>query len=195
MTDLPPPYERLLRHIEGAKLTARAGDKPDRTLNLIVSGEKQSGKTTHIVAFAEELLQRKLISSDPVYFDCNEGGFGAQLCVRLAEEFSGAKGSILIIDNADKLSDEPIVLQTMLDLYEETGCMLALVGEREGIDRICDLYPAVANRFPTVINPEKAAERAAALSTREAMDKLAALPETVSVRKPLQLKSPGEQKP
>ena len=192
MTDLPPEYERLLRHIEGAKLTAREGDKPDRTLNLIVSGEKRSGKTTNIVAFAEELIQRKLIERDPVYFDCMEGGFGAQLCVRLNEEFGKAKGSILILDNADRLADEPLVLQTILDLYEDTGCMMALVGEREGIDKICDLYPAVANRFPTVINPEIAAERAAALSTREAMDKLAALPEATRVLKPLQLKPAGK---
>ncbi|MEZ0260685.1 MAG: ATP-binding protein [Alphaproteobacteria bacterium] len=195
MTDLPPEYERLLHHIEGAKLTAKAGSPPDRTLNLIVSGQKQSGKTTNIVAFAEELIQRKLINGDPVYFDCLEAGFGAQLCVRLNEEFGRAKGSILIIDNADKLQDEPLALQTMLDLYEDTGCMLALVGEREGMDKICDLYPAVANHFPTVINPEIAAERAAALSTREAMDELAALPESVNVRKPLQLKVPGEKKP
>jgi len=192
MTDLPPEYERLLHHIEGAKLTARAGDRPDSTLNLIVSGQKRSGKTTNIVAFAEELIQRRLISSDPVYFDCMEGGFGAQLCVRLNEEFGKAKGSILIIDNADKLQDEPLVLQTLLDLHDDAGCMMALVGEREAMDKICDLYPAVANRFPTVINPEIAAERAAALSTREAMDALAALPETTRVLKPLQLKPAGK---
>jgi hypothetical protein len=126
-----------------------------------------------------------------VYFDCNDGGFGAQLCVRLNEEFGKAKGSILIIDNADKLRDEPLALQTILDLYEDTGCMMALVGEREGLDKICDLYPAVANRFPTVINPEIAAEREAALSTREAMDRLAQLPEPVRAMKPLQIKPPG----
>lgn len=195
MSDLPPEYERLLRHIEGAKLTAKAGAAPDRTLNLIVSGEKRSGKTTNIRAFGDELKARGLIENKPVYFDCDTAGFGGQLCVRMAEEFENAKGGMLIIDNADKLRDEPLALQTILDLYEETGCVLALVGERAALDKICDLYPAVANRFPTVINPEIAAEREAALATREAMDSLAQLPETTSVMKPLRLKLPGEQKP
>jgi hypothetical protein len=180
--DLPEEYQSLMELAE----LARAQDKPLPSLNVMTAGGAGSGKLALTEAYAQALLEKKLIRKRASVVDCDNLSSVGVMFARLTEEFSRAKDGMIIFEHASRLGDDATVLNTLLDLSRESGCVVALVDEKKGLQRLCGMTSSIMAQFPTMMDVENPAPP----KPRPTNEELSTLPADIRAMKKLQIKKP-----
>lgn len=190
MTLLPQEFQSLIDLAETARNITGVPAKAVPCLNLIACGGPGTGKWTATEAYGKALHERNFIKNEPYKFDCGAAVSPGQM-KRVLQTMLGqaAGGGMLIIDNAHKLADQ----------FAETGpilagadCVIALVGERAGIEKLCRSSSALALKFPTIIDADnRDAERKQDELRQNILD-ATVLQADVTVGRPLQIRKPTQ---
>lgn len=185
---LPEEFQSLIDLAERARSITGVPAKPVPCLNLIACGGPGTGKWAATEAYGKELQQRGFIKNEPYKFDCGVAVSLGQM-KRVLQTMLGqaAGGGMLIIDNAHKLANLTAAAGPIL---AGADCVIALVGERAGIEKLCRSSSALALKFPTIIDADNREPQRRQDELRQNAIDATVLQADVKVGRPLQIRKP-----
>jgi hypothetical protein len=188
---LPQEFQSLIDYAETVRKITDVPAKPVPCMNVVACGGPGTGKLTATRAYGAALLAQGFIKNEPVYIDCAVAVSPKQL-QRVMSTTMGlhANGGMVIFDNAHILQEAPFNVAATFIERAKNGCVLALVGERAGVEQVLRSHADLAVQFPTIMDADNRAEQRRQDELRQNAIDATVLKADVTVGKPLQLRKP-----
>lgn len=184
---VPQEFQSLIDYAETVRKIKDVPAKPVPCMNVISVGGPGTGKWAAALAYGEALQARKFIKNEPYKFDCAAAVSAGQRKRVLQTMLGQAAGGMLIIDNAHLLADQAAEAGAILAAAD---CVMALVGNRTGIEKLVRGNSTLAVKFPTIMDADNRAEQRRQDELRQNIKDAVTLTDDMKVGKPLQFRKP-----
>lgn len=190
MTVLPQEFQSLIDSAETARNITGVPAKPVPCLNVVACGGPGMEKLSVTRNYADELLARKFISTKHVLIDCAIASSPGQLKRVLQTTIQQAANSgMVVFDNAHKLQDIPGAADA-LRIGKSSGAVIALVGERAGIEKLLRDNDGLGLQFPTIMDSDNRDAQRKQDELRQNVIDATTLTQDMKVGRPLQIRKP-----
>lgn len=190
MTVLPQEFQSLIDFAETARNITGVPAKPVPCLNVLACGGPSKGKLSVTRNYADELLARKFISTQHVLIDCAIAFSPGQLKRTLQTTIQqAANGGMVVFDNAHCLHDLPDAAD-ILRAGKTNGAVIALVGDRDKLEKLLRTHNELALQFPTIVDLDNRDAQRKQDELRQNVIDATTLTQDMKVGRPLQIRKP-----